>query len=174
MVLLREIKKRARHITGPVLAIAVFGYFAYHSIQGDRGLIAWVHLSQQIEVANANFEKVARERLALERRTNLLRPDHLDPDMLDERVRSSLGLLAPNEIVIMDSVKAAPMSAPAPAMPTLPPALDPQVPSGTPARAPAAKGIAAHAADALPIVRAQAAQLADLANRVTISFAAAR
>ena len=43
MVLLREIKKRARHITGPVLAIAVFGYFAYHSIQGDRGLIAWMH-----------------------------------------------------------------------------------------------------------------------------------
>jgi cell division protein FtsB len=174
MVLLREIKKRARHITGPVLAIAVFGYFAYHSIQGDRGLIAWVHLSQQIEVANANFEKVARERLALERRTNLLRPDHLDPDMLDERVRSSLGLLAPNEIVIMDPVKAAPMSAPAPAMPTLPPALDPQVPSGALARAQAAKSIATHAADALPVVHAQAAQLAELATKVTISFAAAR
>jgi cell division protein FtsB len=156
-----------------VLAIAVFGYFAYHSIQGDRGLIAWVHLSQQIEVANANFEKVARERLALERRTTLLRPDHLDPDMLDERVRSTLGLLAPNEIVIMDPVTAAPMSAPAPSMPTLPPAFDP-APSASPARAPAAKGIAAHAADALPIVRAQAAQLADLADRVTISFAAAR
>lgn len=170
MVLLSEIKKRARHITGPVLAIAVFGYFAYHSIQGDRGLIAWVHLSQQTEIANANFEKVARERLALERRTNLLRPDHLDPDMLDERVRSSLGLLLPNELVIMDGAgTAAPMSAPSPIVPALPAA-----PQAAPVRAPAAKGIAAHAADALPVVRAQAAQLADLATKVTVTFAAAR
>jgi len=168
MVLLREIKKRARHITGPVLAIAVFSYFAYHSIQGDRGLIAWVYLSQQIEIADANFEKVARERLALERRTNLLRPDNLDPDMLDERVRSSLGLLLPNEIIIMDGPAApAPMSLPAPAMP---PAAD--QPRG--AATIAAKGIAAHAADALPVARAQAAQLADLANKVTVSFAFAR
>lgn len=169
MVLLREIKKRARHITGPMLAIAVFGYFAYHSVQGDRGLIAWMHLSQQTEIAEANFEKVARERLALERRTNLLRPDHLDPDMLDERVRSSLGLLLPNEIVIMDGpATRAPMSAPAP-MPA------PAVPPTPPApRQPTAKGIAAHAADALPAARAQAAQLADLANRITVSFAPAR
>ncbi len=174
MVLLREIKKRARHITGPLLAIAVFGYFAYHSIQGDRGLIAWVHLSQQTEIANANFEKVARERLALERRTNLLRPDHLDPDLLDERVRTSLGLLLPNEIVIMDAAAtAAPMSAPgaAPVAPAGPRVTEPQA---TPTRAPAAKGIAAHAADALPVVRAQAAQLAEFANKVTVSFAPAR
>jgi cell division protein FtsB len=168
MLLLREIKKRASHITGPVLAIAVFGYFAYHSIQGDRGLIAWMHLSQQIEIADANFEKVARERLALERRTNLLRPDHLDPDMLDERVRSSLGLLLPNEIVIMDGPPApAPMSLPAPVMP----------PADEQPRGPAkvvAKGIAAHAADALPVVRAQAAHLAGLATQVTVSFAPAR
>ncbi|MFN4281924.1 MAG: FtsB family cell division protein [Alphaproteobacteria bacterium] len=152
-----------------MLAIAVFGYFAYHSVQGDRGLIAWMHLSQQTEIAEANFEKVARERLALERRTNLLRPDHLDPDMLDERVRSSLGLLLPNEIVIMDGpATRAPMSAPAP-MPA------PAVPPTPPApRQPTAKGIAAHAADALPAARAQAAQLADLANRITVSFAPAR
>jgi cell division protein FtsB len=172
MVLLREIKKRARHVTGPVLAIAVFGYFAYHSIQGDRGLIAWVHLSQQIEIAQANFEKVARERLALERRTNLLRPDQLDPDMLDERVRENLGLIAPNEVVIMDPGTVAPMSAPlnkAPAGPALPIAQSPAM-----ADQPKARGIAAHAAEVVPAVRVQAAQLADLASRVTVSFAPAR
>ena len=169
MVLLREIKKRASHITGPVLAIAVFGYFAYHSVQGDRGLIAWMHLSQQTEIAEANFEKVARERLALERRTNLLRPDHLDPDMLDERVRATLGLIQPNEIVIMDGpATRAPMSAPMP-IPGPTPAPVPVTPSQ-----PVAKGIAAHAADALPAARAQAAQLADLASRLTVSFAPAR
>ena len=174
MVLLREIKKRARHITGPLLAIAVFGYFSYHSIQGDRGLVALVHVSQQTQIANANFDKVARERLALERRTNLLRPDHLDPDLLNERVRTSLGFLLPNEIVIMDgAATSAPMSAPgaAPVAPAGPRVTEAQA---TPTRAPAAKGLAAQAVDALPAVRAQVAQLAELANKMTVSFASAR
>ena len=30
-----------------------------------------------------------------------LSPDHLDPDLLDERVRATLNLVAPNELVIM-------------------------------------------------------------------------
>jgi cell division protein FtsB len=30
----------------------------------------------------------------------LLRPDHLDPDLLDERARAVLNLAAPDEIVI--------------------------------------------------------------------------
>ncbi|HEY4134238.1 MAG TPA: septum formation initiator family protein [Alphaproteobacteria bacterium] len=171
MVLLREIKKRARFITGPVLAIAVFGYFAYHSIQGDRGLIAWVHLSQQIEIADANFEKVARERLALERRTNLLRPDHLDPDMLDERVRQNLGLILPNEIIIMDKAAAGPTSSDVEMPPV---SVDPLRPADAPARAPAPAGLAAHAANAAPAATSGAAKLADLANKITVSFAPAR
>src|SRR5690348_10264101 len=102
MILLHEIRKRARHIAGPVLAISVFGYFAYHSVQGDRGLIAWVQLGQQVEIAQATLEKVSRERSALEHRARLLRPDNLDPDMLDERARQVLSLVRPDELVILD------------------------------------------------------------------------
>jgi hypothetical protein len=39
MTLLGEIRVRARLIVGPVLAATVFAYFAYHAVQGDRGLI---------------------------------------------------------------------------------------------------------------------------------------
>lgn len=102
MILLHEIRKRARHIAGPVLAISVFGYFAYHSVQGDRGLIAWVQLGQQVEIAQATLEKVSRERSELEHRARLLRPDNLDPDMLDERARQVLNLAGPDELVILD------------------------------------------------------------------------
>lgn len=102
MILLHEIRKRARHVAGPVLAISVFGYFAYHSVQGDRGLIAWLQLGQQVEIAQATLEKVSRDRSALEHRARLLRPDNLDPDMLDERARQVLSLTHPDELVILD------------------------------------------------------------------------
>jgi cell division protein FtsB len=102
MILLHEIRKRARHIAGPVLAISVFGYFAYHSVQGDRGLLAWVQLGQQVEIAQATLEKVSRDRSALEHRARLLRPDNLDPDMLDERARQVLSLTRPDELIILD------------------------------------------------------------------------
>ena len=36
MILLSEVRKRARHIAGPVLGACVFSYFAYHAVQGDR------------------------------------------------------------------------------------------------------------------------------------------
>jgi cell division protein FtsB len=102
MILLHEMRKRARHIAGPVFAIAVFSYFAYHSVQGDRGLIAWLQLTQQVEIAQATLEKVSRERSALEHRARLLRPDNLDPDMLDERARQVLSVVRPDEVVILD------------------------------------------------------------------------
>lgn len=102
MILLHEIRKRARHVAGPVLAISVFGYFAYHSVQGDRGVIAWLQLGQQVEIAQAVLEKVSRDRSALEHRARLLRPDNLDPDMLDERARQVLSLTRPDELVILD------------------------------------------------------------------------
>ena len=39
-----------------------------------------------------------RERLR--RRVELLHPEHLDPDMLDERARETLGLMHPDEVVV--------------------------------------------------------------------------
>jgi cell division protein FtsB len=102
MILLHEMRKRARHIAGPVFAISVFGYFAYHSVQGDRGIIAWLQLEQQVEIAQATLEKVSHDRSALEHRARLLRPDNLDPDMLDERARQVLSLARPDEIIILD------------------------------------------------------------------------
>ncbi|MFQ6006694.1 MAG: septum formation initiator family protein [Woeseia sp.] len=102
MVLLREIRKRARHVAGPVLGACVFSYFAYHAVQGDRGLIAWLQLDQQVEEATATLAAMTEKRQILERRTSLLRPDNLDPDMLEERARATLGFAHPDEVVIFD------------------------------------------------------------------------
>ena len=41
------------------------------------------------------------ERLALEHRVQLLRPESVDPDLLEEQARARLGLSEPDEVVIL-------------------------------------------------------------------------
>jgi cell division protein FtsB len=101
MVVLRELRRRARFILGPVLGLALTGYFAYHLVEGDRGLLAWLRLTHEIRDESANLQAVRAQREALDQRVTNLKPDHLDPDLLDERVRATLNLAAPGETVIM-------------------------------------------------------------------------
>ena len=100
MQLLHELKRRARHAVAPVLGIGIFGYFAFHAIEGDRGLFAYFRLKDQIVEAEQMQREVASIRAELEQRVSLLRPDHTDPDMLDERARQMLNLAQPDEVVI--------------------------------------------------------------------------
>jgi cell division protein FtsB len=58
-------------------------------------------LTREIRAENANLESVRRQRQALDLRVSNLKPDHVDPDLLDEQVRATLNLVAPDEIVIM-------------------------------------------------------------------------
>jgi cell division protein FtsB len=103
MSIVFEIRRRARLIVGPVLGISLCAYFAYHLVQGDRGLTAWLRLTQQVRDARVTLAAAEAERKTLERRVDLLRPEHLDRDMLDERARSQLNLVAPNEVVIFNT-----------------------------------------------------------------------
>jgi cell division protein FtsB len=45
--------------------------------------------------------EVKAERASWERRVALLRSDRLDPDMLDERARSLLGLADPRDLTLL-------------------------------------------------------------------------
>jgi cell division protein FtsB len=95
--LFAEIRRRARLVAGPVAGISLVVYFSYHLVAGERGLIAWRHLSEEIAVAQAQLHEAEAERTALDRRVSLLRPGHLDRDMLDEQARSALNMVAPDE-----------------------------------------------------------------------------
>jgi cell division protein FtsB len=101
MILMRELRKRARVVVGPILGIALTGYFAYNLVEGDRGFIAWTRLTRQIRVEDARLDALRAERAALKLKVSDLTPSHLDPDLLDERVRATLNLVGPNERVIM-------------------------------------------------------------------------
>ena len=101
MNVLREMKRRAHLVLGPVIGIALTGYFFYNLIEGEHGLIRWLSLTREIRAGNANLEAVRGQRQALDLRVSNLKPDHVDPDLLDEQVRATLNLVAPDEVVNM-------------------------------------------------------------------------
>ena len=85
----------------PLLGALVFSYFAYHAVEGDRGLRSWLKLRQEIADAKSSEAELAAERERLERRVALLRPESLDRDMLEERARAVLNLARPEDRVIL-------------------------------------------------------------------------
>lgn len=102
MSLAQEIRRRARHVVGPMLGALTVIYFGYHTVQGDRGLLAWWHLRHEVQQAEAELQRVVAVREAIEHRTSLLRPDNLDLDMLEERARIMLNVGRGDEIIIFD------------------------------------------------------------------------
>ncbi len=105
MGLIQEIRARARHVIGPVLGICAVGYFAFHVVHGDRGLIAWWNFKQRVTTAKQAQAVSQAERQALERRVRLLEPGSLDPDMLEERARLMLNYGHADDIVILEDQK---------------------------------------------------------------------
>jgi cell division protein FtsB len=75
-------------------------YFGYHTVQGDRSIIAYLRLNSQLARVNIELAESNEARAILTRRVNLLRPDNLDRDMLDEQARHILGLAHPHDVVI--------------------------------------------------------------------------
>src|SRR5438067_2375003 len=63
MIVLREMRRRAKVLIGPVLGLALTGYFAYHLVEGDRGLRAWMRITQELRLAKSNLADVAAEGL---------------------------------------------------------------------------------------------------------------
>ncbi len=101
MTLLEDIRLRARHIWLTVFGALVLAYFSYHMIQGNHGVIALLELRSKVAAAEAIRAESSAERQRLAQQVALLRPDNLDPDMLEERARVMLNYVHPDEIVVI-------------------------------------------------------------------------
>jgi cell division protein FtsB len=91
---------RPRQILAPIIFATVFGYFGYHLVNGDRGLLAMVNLQREVLVAEQNLTEAETTRKIWERRVAALRNQSLDPDMLDERARVLLNFSRKDDIII--------------------------------------------------------------------------
>jgi cell division protein FtsB len=85
----------------PVLALGAAGYFVYHLQIGDHGLTARADLEGRKAVLEGELAGLQDVRGRLERDVALLRPESLDPDMLDERARAILNLAHPDDLIML-------------------------------------------------------------------------
>lgn len=91
---------RPRQILVPVMFAMMFGYFGYHLVNGDRGLLAMAHLQRQVQLAEQNLAEAETTRRIWERRVSSLRNQSLEPDMLDERARVLLNFARKDDIIV--------------------------------------------------------------------------
>ncbi len=101
MTVFEDIRLRASQIGLTVSGALVLAYFSYHMIQGNHGVIALLDLQSKVAAAETIRAKNNAEHSRLAQQVALLRPDNLDPDMLEERARIILNYAHPDEIVIV-------------------------------------------------------------------------
>lgn len=98
---LHILPKKTTGIFFPVVGVCVVLYFSYYIIQGDRGFRTLLDYRAKITETRAQLDEIRQKRKKLEKRVSLLRPDSLDPDLLEERVRIVLNYAEKDEFAII-------------------------------------------------------------------------
>lgn len=91
---------RIKSIFWPTLAFLVICYFGYHLTQGERGLITWWKMMNEVREAKIALSHSDGDKKNWEYRVSLLKGNNLDPDLLDERIRKMLNYVKKDEIYI--------------------------------------------------------------------------
>ena len=84
----------------PAICFTVTAYFGYAGIVGPRGLLAWSETETQLAMNQRELAEIRNERIALQRRIDLLDEDALDPDLLEEVARATLAQGRPGEVAV--------------------------------------------------------------------------
>lgn len=82
------------------LALAVVGYLGAAGLQGEHGFFRLVQIEAEEARLRDDLAQLRVERAAVENKVRRLSTGSLDPDLLDERARSVLGLGREDEILI--------------------------------------------------------------------------
>ena len=98
---LRDLKASARVSYSLIAGILVFAYFIYHSVEGDRGLLALNNVNVRIAEAEKKLAELVETERELEGKVIRLMPSSLDRDFLEERGRKILNFGHGNDIVIL-------------------------------------------------------------------------
>lgn len=97
----RNFQRLSQKAIAPFMVLSVMGYFIYHSIQGERGLLAWFKLQERFHMVESQLLEVVFEREELEEKVQALRPESINRDLLDQQVRQKLGYTHPDDVVIL-------------------------------------------------------------------------
>jgi cell division protein FtsB len=82
-----------------ILGFLIF-YFGFHALTGERGLLATQRRQETLAARQRELDALLHEKHELEVRARLLDNHSLSADLLEERARTLLGFVGPNDYVI--------------------------------------------------------------------------
>jgi cell division protein FtsB len=80
--------------------LLLYAYFAWHHYYGSRNLTVLAAKEAEAAALRAELGREVDARKQLESKVALLRPEHIDPDLLDEMARRLLDYGMPHELVV--------------------------------------------------------------------------
>ena len=84
----------------PALGFLIIANFLGYAIVGANGILSWGDYRQLKAERSIELAQLEEERTRLAHRAGLLDPRKADPDLADEMIRSELGLVRPDEVII--------------------------------------------------------------------------
>ena len=83
----------------PAACLGLAGIVAW-LLFGSTGLFAWNDYSRALDQRRAELAQLEDRQRMLQNHLRLLDPQHVDPDLAEERVRRDLNLMHPDDIVV--------------------------------------------------------------------------
>ena len=86
----------------PFVFLMITLYFAYHLIQGERGIFRLFQVNEELSKAQVLLEKTTHEKIRMEEKVKSFYSDSFSSDRLDEVARQELGVINSDEYVIFE------------------------------------------------------------------------
>jgi cell division protein FtsB len=80
--------------------LCLIGYLSWHAVHGERSFSQAERIATRIVTLTEERDEVRSRRMALDGRVALIRPESIDPDLLEELARVKLGFVRPGDVVI--------------------------------------------------------------------------
>jgi cell division protein FtsB len=81
--------------------LLLYAYFSWHYYYGSRNLAVLAQTANKAVEMRAEVQNQIELRRRLESKVALLRPEHIDPDLLDEVARRILDYGTANELIVV-------------------------------------------------------------------------
>ena len=89
-----------RRAAFPALAFLIIANFLGYAVIGSNGVLSWGDYRRLKEDKRIELAQLQEQEARLQHRADLLDPNNADPDLADEMVRSELGLVRPDEVIV--------------------------------------------------------------------------
>jgi len=86
-----------------IIGVMLCLYFSYHSVFGHRSILALNTLESKIEKTVSIRDNIQYKRQIMDHKVASMRPDSLNPDLLEERARFILGYKRVDEVLVLSN-----------------------------------------------------------------------